>query len=400
MSRKALIAQGAAGSQETVAEVLARFGFTEVVHARDRADALNQMRLAEFDLVMLPLEDIAPAELLSLEREIRKLPTLSVIGTAPTADPDLILRAMRAGMHEFLVHPPSAQDLGGAFERLMWRTAAEGLKGKLFAIYRGKGGLGGTSLAVNLAQALAMTRTNARVALADLVVTGGDVRIFLNLQQAYDLGDLVAKGDKVDAELLNSLLTPCPGGVWALPTGDNPELEEFFDATTIASIIDLLRNHFGATVVDCEHALNERTLAALDAADKVLLVTHLSIPALRSTQRTLSICRRLGYSDDKICVVVNRHLSADVLQLTEAEELLEAKIYAKLPNDFQLSGAALHAGVPVVVHQPTSRLARAYVDLARKLSGAPSSINGADPSGRGASRLRNLFRPKGAGNVT
>jgi pilus assembly protein CpaE len=399
MSRKALIDQTAGGAQETVAEVLARFGFTDVVHARDRADALNLMRQASFELVMISLHDIAPAELLSLEREIRKSPGLSVIGTAPAADPDLILRAMRSGMHEFLVHPPSPQDLGGALERLMWRSAGEGHKGKLFAVYSGKGGLGSTSLSVNLAQALAMTRTNARVALADLVVTGGDIRIFLNLQQAYDLGDLVAKGDKVDAELLNSLLTPCPGGVWALPTGDNPELEEFFDATTIASIIDLLRTHFGVTIVDCEHSLNERTLAALDAADRVLLVTHLSIPALRSTQRTLSICRRLGYNEEKICVVVNRHLSADVLPLTDAEELLESPIYAKLPNDFQLSGAALHAGVPVVVHQPTSKLARSYVDLARKLSGAPSS-NGTDPLGRGASRLRSLFRPKGAGNVT
>jgi pilus assembly protein CpaE len=399
MSRKALVDQTAGGAQETVAEVLARFGFTDVVHARDRADALNLMRQASFELVMISLHDIAPAELLSLEREIRKSPGLSVIGTAPAADPDLILRAMRSGMHEFLVHPPSPQDLGGALERLMWRSAGEGHKGKLFAVYSGKGGLGSTSLSVNLAQALAMTRTNARVALADLVVTGGDIRIFLNLQQAYDLGDLVAKGDKVDAELLNSLLTPCPGGVWALPTGDNPELEEFFDATTIASIIDLLRTHFGVTIVDCEHSLNERTLAALDAADRVLLVTHLSIPALRSTQRTLSICRRLGYNEEKICVVVNRHLSADVLPLTDAEELLESPIYAKLPNDFQLSGAALHAGVPVVVHQPTSKLARSYVDLARKLSGAPSS-NGTDPLGRGASRLRSLFRPKGAGNVT
>lgn len=399
MSRKALVDESAGGAQETVAEVLARFGFTDVVHARDRADALNLMRQSAFELVMISVQDIAPAELLSLEREMRKSPGLSVIGTAAAADPDLILRAMRSGMHEFLVHPPSAQDLGGAIERLMWRTGSEGQKGKLFAVYSGKGGLGSTSLAVNLAQALAMTRTNARVALADLVVTGGDIRIFLNLQQAYDLGDLVAKGDKVDAELLNSLLTPCPGGVWALPTGDNPELEEFFDATTIASIIDLLRTHFGVTIVDCEHSLNERTLAALDAADRVLLVTHLSIPALRSTQRTLSICRRLGYNEEKICVVVNRHLSADVLPLTEAEELLESPIYAKLPNDFQLSGAALHAGVPVVVHQPTSKLARSYVDLARRLSGA-AITNGTDPLGRGASRLRSLFRPKGAGNVT
>jgi pilus assembly protein CpaE len=391
MARTALVAVGAVGAPEAADEVLARFGFGKVVQAQDRADAISLMREHRFDVVMVSIQDITPTELLSLERAIRKDPGMSVIGTAPTADPDLIVRAMRAGVHEFLVHPPSPEDLARAVERLMRRTGGDAQQGELVAVYSGKGGLGSTSIAVNIAQALAMTRTNSRVALADLVVTGGDVRIFLNLTQSYDLSDLVAKGDKVDAELLNSLLTPCPGGVWALPTGDNPELEDFFDATTIASIIDLLRGHFGMTVVDCEHSLTERTLAALDAADRILLVTDLSIPALRSTQRTLSVCRRLGYDDRKVCVIVNRYLSADVLQPNEAEELLQCSIYARLPNDYPLSAAALNAGIPTVLHEPDSRLARSYVDLARKLSGAPAQ-NGAKPAVRNPSRFRSLFK--------
>lgn len=400
MLRRALVAEGAVGPDESAAPVLARFGFSDVVQARDRADAIARMREGQFDIVMISLQDIAPGELVSLEREIRRSPNTSVIGTAPTNDPDLILRAMRAGIHEFLVNPPGPEELAGAVERLAWRSRSDTQKGDLVAVYSGKGGLGTTSVAVNVAQALAATRTNSRVALADLVVTGGDVRIFLNLKRVYDLGDLVAKGDKVDVELLNSLLTPCPGGVWALPTGDNPELDDFFDSGTIASIVDLLRAHFGMTVVDCEHHLTDRALAVLDAADKILLVTHLSIPALRSTQRTLSICRRLGYDPDKICVVVNRFLSADVLSSREAEELLECEIYWKLPNDYPLSAAAVNAGVPIVLYEPGSKLARSYVDLARKLGGAPRQ-NGTDPGPQGVSRLRNLFGIKrGVSNVT
>ena len=394
MARRALVVAGAVGDPQAVDEILTRFGFTEGAQAQNRAEAISLMRDNPFEIVMVPLQDIAQTDLLSLERAIRKDPNISVIGTAPAADPELIVRAMRAGIHEFLVYPPSPEDLAGALERLMWRSENEADKGELIAVYSGKGGLGSTSIAVNIAQALATTLPNSRVALADLVVTGGDVRIFLNLKQSYDLGDLVAKGDKVDAELLNSLLTPCPGGLWALPTGDNPELEDFFDSTTIASILDLLRAHFGMTVVDCEHSLTERTLAALDAANRILLVTDLSIPALRSTQRTLSVCRRLGYDARKICVVVNRYLSADVLQPGEAEELLQCSIYARLPNDYQLSAAALNAGVPTVLHDPGSRLARGYVDLARKLTGTPKQ-NGAETRGGNASRFRSLFKIKG-----
>jgi len=402
MPRRALIAEFAVtGSAEGVKEVLGRSGFSELVEAHSRAEVIGLMRESHFDVVMVSLQDIESTEMVALEREIRKNSDMAVIGTSTSADPTLILRAMRAGIAEFLVQPYSSEELAGAVERLTWRSRSEVQAGELLAVYSGKGGLGTTSLAVNVAQALATTRTNSRVALADLVVTGGDVRLFLNLKQTYDLGDLVAKGDKVDSELLNSLLTPCPGGVWALPTGDNPELDDVFDASTISSIVGLLRAHFGMTVVDCEHHLTDRTLAALDAADRVLLVTHLSIPSLRSTQRTLSICRRLGYDNEKLCVVVNRFQSADVLAPREAEELLQCDIFWRLPNDYQLSAASLNNGVPVVLHEPNSKLARSYIDLARKLSGGNPRQNGAKPADSGASRLRNLFRiNRGVKNVT
>jgi Flp pilus assembly CpaE family ATPase len=95
-------------------------------------------------------------------------------------------------------------------------------QGQVIAVHSAKGGLGTTSIAVNLAAALAANRRDARVALADLVVTGGDVRVFLNLSNAYHMGDLASKIDRVDAELLNSILTPTPSGVSRGPTARRP----------------------------------------------------------------------------------------------------------------------------------------------------------------------------------
>ena len=226
MKLSALIAANAAGPQDVVSGVLARFGFGRATNVTSRGDALARMREEHFDLVILPLQEIQPVELLSLEREIRKSGRSAVIGTAPSADSDLIVRAMRAGVHEFLVYPPSADDLAGAVERLMRRTRAESSEGELIAVYTAKGGLGCTTVAVNLAHAFTATRAESRVALADLVVTGGDVRVFLNLRSSYDLGHLVDKGEKVDAELLTSLMSACHG-IWVLPTGENPELRRW-----------------------------------------------------------------------------------------------------------------------------------------------------------------------------
>ncbi len=403
MQRSALIVGNAGGPPDLVDSVLARFGFRAATHVSDRDSALRRMQEEHYDLVVLPLNDILPVELLALEREIRKDLEVSIIGTASFPDADLILRAMRAGIHEFLVSPPPPEELAGAVERLMRRMLGDVRKGELIAVYSAKGGLGTTTIAVNIAQAFANSRPDSRVALADLVVAGGDVRVFLNLKPSYDLTHLVAKGKLVDAELLNSILSPVPGGVWALPTSENPEPDELFDAATIGSILDLLRANFAVTVADCEHHLSERTLTALDAADRVLLVTDITVASLRSMQRTLGLCRRLGYPDNKVCVVVNRYQSADVLPLKDAENLLQRAIYWQLPNDYRLAAAAVTKGVPLVVHDPGSKLAHSYRDLAVKLGGAAAEYAGFAPSGdaRSASRFRTFFgMERRLGNVT
>lgn len=402
MQRRALIAANAAGNPETVAGVLARFGFSRTAQAADREGALAQMRDAHFDLVIIPVDAITPAELVALEREIRKDPNTSVIATAMSAEPDLIVRAMRAGVHEFLVNPPKPEELAGSVERLMRRARTETEQGELIAVYSGKGGLGSTSIAVNLAQAFASVRNDARVALVDLVVAGGDVRVFLNLKPSYDISHLIAKGSQVDAELLNSVLTPCPGGVWALPTGDSPEDQDMFDSAAVGSVLTLLRQHFAITVVDCEHHLSEATLAALDAADRIILVTQLTVPALRSTQRSLTVCRRLGYDESKLCVVINRYQSGDVLPVKDAEDLLQTQIYWKLPNDYRLSATSLTRGVPVTLEDPNSKLAKSYTDLVRKISGTPAaaSVSGSQ-DGSAGSRFRKLFgNDRGVRNVS
>jgi pilus assembly protein CpaE len=393
--RTALIVDGAAGPDETVTAVLARFGFAAATPAPSIDAALRMLQGEHADLVVVPLAGIDSLQLAALEHQVRSGRSAFVIGTAPHADPELILRAMRSGIQEFLVYPPSATELAGAVDRLLRRSQTEHARGQVLAVYSSKGGLGNTSLAVNLAHGFARNAPQARTAVADLVVNDGDVRVHLNLRPAYDMGDLVKKLDRLDADLLNSLLTPCSGGVWALPGPDSPELDEMLDASTTATVIDHLRTHFAYTVLDCEHHLSERTLAAMDAADRILLVTQLSVPSLRSTQRTLALCRRLGYPTEKLLVVVNRHQSGEVLSLADAQEVLKTDLFWKLPNDYRTSAAALMKGVPVAEYAPDSKLAWSYMQLAARLGGvAAPAEGGASEAARGGKLRQMLGRMK------
>ena len=395
MQKRALIVAGAAGPDTGFMKVLARFGISEVNAAPTISAALTAMQEVHYDLVIVPLQDMEQEHLLSLERQIRKGRLGSIVGTAPQADPQLILRAMRAGIQEFVEYPPDPNDLATAVDRLLRRSRSESEAGLVVAVYSSKGGLGTTTVAVNVAQAFATQRSEARVALVDLVVAGGDIRLFLNLKPTYDVGDLARKLDHVDADLLYSLLTPRAGGVWALPAGESPELEEIIDESAVSSIIEQLRTHFALTVIDCEHALTGRTLAALDAADRVVLVTQLTVPALRSTQRTLALCRRLGYTDQKLCVVVNRFQSGEMLSVRDATDLLKIDLFWKLPNDYKLTAAAVNKGVPVVEENPGAKLTKSYEQLATKLGGAVTPTGTDRTNGhRSTSRFARLFGAK------
>ena len=120
--RKALIIAGAAGPDDTVTGVLQRFGFAPAAAAPDIAAGTARLRDEHYDLVFVPLQSLSAVDFATLERELRRASSTFVIGTAPEANPDLILRAMRSGIHEFLVFPPTAKALTAAVDRLIARS--------------------------------------------------------------------------------------------------------------------------------------------------------------------------------------------------------------------------------------------------------------------------------------
>lgn len=300
----------------------------------------------------------------------RRYPELHVIATGPSPEPGLILGAVRAGAVEFLVRPLQPGEVDQALDRVPWQVDPRTTRGESIAVYSAKGGLGATTVAVNLAFAMARLDAGWRVALVDAVVHGGDVRVFLDVKPNHTISDVARDVVTADGKSLDTLLHAYSGGVWVCADPNLPDEGDLLDRASTEAVIRHLTGLFTYTVVDCEHDMTDRALAVLDHADRIVLLTHLTVPAVRSLQRTLDLFSRLGYPDAKVALVVNRHGAKGDITLGDFQKVVQRQILATLPNDYQATVTAAAHGLPVRQVAPKSKFAKALDVLAVRLSDA------------------------------
>jgi pilus assembly protein CpaE len=192
--------------------------------------------------------------------------------------------------------------------------------GLVIAVYGARADVGVTTIAAGLARAFRSLGSHD-VAHAEL-----DPRAVRARATAPNAED----PERVPIPGLNAALVRAPDGVWTLAM-TQPRTPAVGDAKGVTVALDAIRGRFPVSVAELEHQVNERTLAAFDAADRILLVTEGAVPSLRGTQRVLRLCRRLNYPDEKMCVVVNRFDAPESLPLADIAVALKREIFWKIP---------------------------------------------------------------------
>ncbi len=317
-----------------------------------------------------PANEVA---LVSVERDadagFRLAASLARAGTrvvvhGPAKDPELILRALRAGAQEFVV----AGDAEGLRRALETRAGNE-VQGRVVAVYPAKGGQGATTLATNLAGSL--QRHGVRACIVDLDAVLGAVTSVLDVAPQYTLHDVVANMHRLDRELLDASVPKHGSGVAVVAAGDDVEAAERVDPATVSSLLGFLRRHYDAIVVDGVRGFDERSLAALDASDQVLLVLTQEVAAVRNAQRCLDLFRRLGYPGEKVQVVLNRFQRNATITAEIVEETLEISGAARVANDFAAFSRAAARGALLADEAPRAAATRDLDALAARTGVAP-----------------------------
>ncbi len=283
---------------------------------------------------------------------------------APAKQPELILRAMRAGAREF-VAANEHERLEAVVRNLAISGAAAAL-GTVTTVFPAKGGMGATVLAANLAGALAAR--HERVCLLDLDLALGDAMALLDLTGGYSISDTLANMRRLDRDLLDSAVARHRSGVAVVAQSEHIDETERVDARGVARLLGFLRGHYGHLVIDGIRGFDEIALAALDGSDRVLLVVTQEIPSVRNARRCVEIFHRLGYSEEKVKLVVNRFQRGARIDAGVIAETVGIPVTATVSNDFPLFTRAAERGALLVEVAPRSLPAKDVAALVEVVS--------------------------------
>ena len=376
-----LLADSLADRREQVRAALAADAEIEIVgQARDGPEAVHLACALRPDLALLAADlsgrdGFAVAEILAAS----SLPGTSVLFSEGASEGDL-RRAMRAGAREHLPWPcPAAElceTLRAVHEDSLRRGAPDFAAAseprahpRVLAVTGAKGGVGKTTLAVNLAAALA-AETGEPTALLDLYTQFGDAALLLNLTPRRTLADLVRLDPaELDVRLLGDHLEPHPSGLSLLAGAAAPLPLDALTPAFLDRVLGLLKSSHRYIVLDVPPVLHATTLHALAHAHTVLLIANLfDLTTLADTRLWLEAVAGRHVASEAVQVLLNRVAPRNRLQVPDIERALGRPAACLVPNDGRLVPQSVNAGAPFVLSHPNSPVARSVYGLARRLA--------------------------------
>jgi pilus assembly protein CpaE len=310
-------------------------------------------------------------------------PTISTILVRESMDTDLLTFAMKAGARD-VIHQTDTAALTEAIARAYHLfVALRGPAGamhvsKVISVFSPKGGVGKTTLSVNLA--LALTAKGARrVCLVDLDLAFGDVAITMQLFPTHSIEQAIGSEDSMDVEMLDSLLTRHQDSLMVLAAPPHPDTRERVSPRLVSRIIRTLRETFDYVVIDMAPSFDEQVLTALDETDEVVLVATLDVPTLKNVKVAVETFDALHIAKDNRHLVLNRADDEVGINADKVEGILGMSVATQLLSSVDIA-AATNAGSPIVVSDPEHQLSIAIRELATRLAGHIVAPPGVDPA--------------------
>jgi pilus assembly protein CpaE len=362
----------------------------EVVGKFDNGkEALSAIPRLRPDVILLDTEMPEMDGYAVAEKLLAETPETQIIFLLSENDPESIRRSMRIGARDYLLKPCSIDELAYSIRRVRGSSqvtplfeppapapiASRTTSGNLIAVYSPSGGVGVSTVAVNLAIALRKA-TGTRVLLVDANEQFGDLGLLTKLHSPHSIAELADK--ELDRELLDQVLQMHSSGVRVLLAPAMPEWRPDLTTERMQQILGTLSAMSDYVVCDAGHGASDSTRAVLDNAARIVLVTTEDIAAQKNTKVFLTLAQTLGY-EDKILLVLNRQAKKDKSSPSDVELNLGHPIAAVLPDDASLNATSRLTGEPFMQAHPKNPLSRAVSSLAEQFTKSEDALKPSEP---------------------
>ena len=346
------------------------------------------------DIALIMLDSDPELGLETLTQIVHQVPNCNPLVISSSQEGSLILQAMRNGAKEFLAFPLNLEDFLSALDRIHQSTGIGSGDGparssQVITVAGVGGGVGCTSLAINLACVLAQNDRN-NVAIIDLDLALGDADVWLDIIPDYTIQDVAENITRLDYALLKRSLTRHDCGAYLLPPPVNMDLFPSISADELRRVIALLKATFTHLVIDISKSFSPLDIAAMETSDTILLTTQLDLPCLRNVVRLLQFFDHYENLADKVQVIVNwLGLQDTQISLNKALETIGREVYFRVPNDYGTMVESRNNGVPLIKFSPRAKITREFEKLAAMLDGPLESAEGG--SGDAGKQKKRLF---------
>ena len=327
--------------------------------------ALAEPTVRQPDVIVVDARDRStlPAELAVIKRQH---PATGILVVLPRLEGTLILDAMRAGANECVADPITREELNAALARIVAQRPSR-RRGDVFAVIGAKGGVGATTLAVNVATMLNRLHPSSTL-LMDLHLTYGDAAIFLGAEPRFSILDALENMHRMDVSFLRTLVTQTKSGLNLLASSDHA-VSTPVDVTRVRSLIDLAANEFRFLVLDVPRS-DTVVLESLESVTRVVVVANQDVSTIRGAARMAASLEQ-RYGKERVNVVISRYDARAEIGQADVERVIGRPVTYLFPNNHETALASLNNGRPLVLDNHT-KLASAFTTFAGHLAGRPA----------------------------
>jgi len=280
----------------------------------------------------------------------RNWPAVRVIACSANVppNPQLLLDAMRSGVQDFIPKPAEGHTLTELLQRISIDVQGKDVVGndRLIVFMGAKGGVGTTTVAVNLGVQLA-SFARKRTALLDFARPLGNAHLLLDLHLRFGLRDTIANLDRLDSHFFAGLLTAHKTKLELLGGVTQPEEWQEIDVTRLDRVVNVAQNSFDLVLMDMGSQFSSEWSAILRMARLILIVAEANVPALWTLERRLLALKGFGVDPSRARVIINRWHKGDDEVLKSIEKQISKPVFACFPNDFRKVSEAMNLGTPL-----------------------------------------------------